>query len=109
MIVITKCTTTLQTLKVNGIKYDKRPMTFDTDLVDSIRNHGVMSPVIIFNGKLTDGQARVTICKKLRIKEIPAYITNVSEIELDEGDLEIIQSAVKPVSKILWKKLKELK
>ena len=41
------------------------------ELLDSIREHGVLNPIVLRGKTVVDGVARLNACKQLGIKDIP--------------------------------------
>jgi len=67
------------------------------DLVDSIKDYGVLQPILLKKiaeerYELIAGERRFQACKRLKLKEIPAIIRDVSELEsLELAIIENIQ------------------
>ena len=55
---------------------------YDVKLEESIRNYGVLCPVVLTNAILCDGHKRYKIAKKLGLTQIPSIITNGEPIDL---------------------------
>ena len=55
---------------------------YDVKLEESIRNYGVLCPVVLTNAILCDGHKRYKIAKKLGLTPIPSIITNGEPIDL---------------------------
>lgn len=59
-----------------------------TELANSIQNYGVIQPIIVRKrGKdyeLVAGERRLRACKQLDMKEVPAIIKDISDLELAE-------------------------
>ncbi len=57
-------------------------INYKEELLENIRIHGVIAPVVISDGFVCDGHKRILICKKLGINKIPVVVADGNPIEL---------------------------
>ena len=55
---------------------------YDVKLEESIRNYGVLCPVVLTNAILCDGHKRYKVAKELGLTQIPTILTNGEPIDL---------------------------
>ncbi len=73
-----------EVLKVDDLKLliSEQYIDLKDSLLESIKNYGVITPIIVAKGVVCDGHKRLIASKKLGIKEIPAVITDGEPVEL---------------------------
>ena len=57
-------------------------ISFKKELAASIKNFGVLSPVVVSNGVVCDGHKRIMACKSIGINEVPVTEVKGNPVEL---------------------------
>ena len=78
-------------------------------LVDSIRENGLLHPVVITEeGLLVAGQRRIAACKALGWEDIPVTVLNIKDIIRGQADENSVRKNLTPSEAVAAAKMLEL-
>lgn len=74
----------LEKIKPSKIQLRKYYMTDNIELIEDIKNKGIVTPILIHrNGEIIDGNRRYFIAKFLNIKKVPIkYFTIIHRMKM---------------------------
>ena len=74
----------MERVDINSLKLliKEEFITYKDELFESIKAHGVISPIVVSQNTVCDGHKRIAICKKLGIEDVPVVYTDGKPVEL---------------------------